>query len=297
MDLNNGSELRIFKSREEWLEARAVRIGSSEAAAACGEDPWTTELTLHLRKRGLAPAVEDNERMRWGRLLEPVVAEEFAEETGRAIIDPGRNHLYLCAAYPWAHASIDRAQRMDGAKGLGILEIKTGGSQTADKWDDGPPHHYMMQIQHQFAVTGLTWGSFAVLLGGNDFRWCDVDADTALIEKMMSAERRFYEAWQSGDPPSASGGDAETSALAAAFKQAEKTVELTADVMEADAVAVDAAEREEAAKQERTKAQNEIRLALGTAEEGILPNGVRYTWKATTKGVRVLRRHEKRSQR
>ena len=34
-------------SREQWLELRRNSIGGSDAAAACGQSPWVSQLALY----------------------------------------------------------------------------------------------------------------------------------------------------------------------------------------------------------------------------------------------------------
>ncbi len=56
-------------SREEWLEMRTKGIGGSDAAAACGLNPWKSKASLYLEKTGQVVKDFDNEVMRQGRLI------------------------------------------------------------------------------------------------------------------------------------------------------------------------------------------------------------------------------------
>jgi YqaJ-like viral recombinase domain len=40
-------------TRDDWLDIRRQSIGASEAAAACGESPYLSELELYARKLGI----------------------------------------------------------------------------------------------------------------------------------------------------------------------------------------------------------------------------------------------------
>lgn len=77
-------------NRDGWLKARKRGIGGSDAAAALGMSPWKTQLELYLEKRGelMAPDI-DSEAMLWGRVLEPVIRQQYAERTGKI----GRAHV------------------------------------------------------------------------------------------------------------------------------------------------------------------------------------------------------------
>src|SRR6185437_1023395 len=82
-------------NHEEWLAARQSGIGSSEAATACGINPYDTPLSLYLRKIGQGEPIEETAAMRWGSRLEPVIADAYSEETG---------YGYQCAQLFLRHA-------------------------------------------------------------------------------------------------------------------------------------------------------------------------------------------------
>ena len=87
--------LRLVKtndlSRDEWLEVRKTGIGSSDAAAAVGLNPYQSALELWLVKTGRAeglPTVDpkdDSQPMYWGTLLEPIVAAHYTKKTGNRV--------------------------------------------------------------------------------------------------------------------------------------------------------------------------------------------------------------------
>jgi len=76
------SALRLISTkelpREEWLEVRKQGIGSSDAAAAVGLNPYKSQLELWLEKTGrdtgLPKTDPDDEEsaMYWGNVLEPM---------------------------------------------------------------------------------------------------------------------------------------------------------------------------------------------------------------------------------
>jgi putative phage-type endonuclease len=78
-------------SREDWLKHRNKGIGGSDVSAICGLNPWRSPLSVYLEKTGQIEAAEENEAMRWGTLLEPVVAkicppEKTAEYALKAVV-------------------------------------------------------------------------------------------------------------------------------------------------------------------------------------------------------------------
>lgn len=72
------SALRLVDTRtmdrEQWLEVRKGGIGSSDAAAAVGMNPYKSPLELWLEKTGRATGneagIDTDSPMYWGTLLE-----------------------------------------------------------------------------------------------------------------------------------------------------------------------------------------------------------------------------------
>ena len=60
--------------REQWLELRRNSIGGSDAAAACGQSPWTSPLALWCDKMGMIP---DRERGSVLNLKDLIIARAF----------------------------------------------------------------------------------------------------------------------------------------------------------------------------------------------------------------------------
>ena len=69
----------------EWLEWRRKGIGGSDSSAVMGCSPFCTTRDLYYDKRGIAPAIQDEPNwvtLKVVHLLEPLVAEIFARQTG-----------------------------------------------------------------------------------------------------------------------------------------------------------------------------------------------------------------------
>src|SRR3954462_1292665 len=78
-------------SRDEWLNVRKQGIGSSDAAAAVGLNPYQSQLELWLIKTGRdekLPKIDPNDDsspMYWGTSLESLVAAAYTKRTGRKV--------------------------------------------------------------------------------------------------------------------------------------------------------------------------------------------------------------------
>jgi len=72
-----------IENETHWHAIRAKHVGGSEVAAIFGHCSYLTHLELHLIKRGeVDGAIEENERMFWGTVIEDAVAQGVAEYKG-----------------------------------------------------------------------------------------------------------------------------------------------------------------------------------------------------------------------
>ena len=75
--------------RAAWLGVRRAGIGSSDAAAAVGLNPYKSPLELWMEKTGrvahddVSPGFDDPRY--WGTLLEPYVAVAYQQKTDRRV--------------------------------------------------------------------------------------------------------------------------------------------------------------------------------------------------------------------
>ena len=189
-----------MNAREDWLKARTTGIGGSDVAAILGLSKWKTPLQVYQEKRGEIAPQADNDAMRWGRYLEPVVRQAYADETGNEVrvIDQIVRH----PIYEHMIANLDGFV-IPEAGPRRVFEAKT--ARTADGWgepgSDQIPQPYLLQVQHYMAVTGFIVADVAVLIGGSDFRLYEVPEDRELQEMLVGAEHDFWQRVQRGDPP------------------------------------------------------------------------------------------------
>lgn len=181
--------------RKAWLAERRTGIGGSDSAAACGMSKWKTPLELFLDKRGEFETPE-NEAMRWGSLLEPVVRQEYADRTGRSVEVPRG-----IVRHPKTGFMILTADGI--ADGRRLYEGKT--ARASEGWgEEGSgdiPVEYVFQVQHGMYVTGLPIADVAVLIGGSDFRIYTLDADTEFQSMLVDAEAAFWRCVETASPP------------------------------------------------------------------------------------------------
>lgn len=211
--------LRLVKtntlSRDEWLEVRKHGIGSSDAAAAVGLNPYKSQLQLWMEKTGRdadlpQPDPDDTTSpVYWGTLLEPIVAASYTKQTGRRVRKV--NAVLQHPERPWMLANIDR--EVIGAGDVQILECKTAGEFGARLWKDGVPEYVRLQVQHQLAVTGKHAADVAVLICGQQLQVHRIQRDDDLIAKLMMLQERFWHYVTSDTPPPVDGSDSAATAL------------------------------------------------------------------------------------
>ncbi|MGR6076560.1 YqaJ viral recombinase family nuclease [Achromobacter sp. CSND-B12] len=211
--------LRLVKtntlSRDEWLEVRKHGIGSSDAAAAVGLNPYKSQLQLWMEKTGRdadlpKPDPHDTTApVYWGTLLEPIVAASYTQQTGRRVRKV--NAVLQHPERPWMLANIDR--EVIGASDVQILECKTAGEFGARLWRDGVPEYVQLQVQHQLAVAGKQAADVAVLLCGQQLQVHRIHRDDALIAKLMPLQERFWRYVTADTPPPVDGSDSAATAL------------------------------------------------------------------------------------
>jgi putative phage-type endonuclease len=175
--------------RERWLEERRTGIGGSDVAAILGISPWKTPLQVYEEKLGLALPTEENEAMKWGTLLEPVVMAEFSRRTGKTVV-PGGTQIIRHRDMPWMFCTPDG---LISGYDEG-LECKT--ARSAHGWgepegDEVPPA-YLCQVTQCMIVTGRPAWWVAVLIGGSDFRIRRVELDAVLANEIIQSCADFW---------------------------------------------------------------------------------------------------------
>lgn len=265
-------------SRADWLKLRKRGIGGSDAAAVCGMNRWRGPLDVYLDKTNTAIEDKDNAAMYWGRVMEPVLREEFGKRSGLKV--EAVPYMFACKEYPYMLADIDGiAHEADGS--VSLLEIKTANGFAAAEWDNGLPPEYYVQIQHYLAVCELQKAYVIVLIGGNDFRVEEIDRDEETIQTLIAMEQHFWQTYvMTKTPPEADATSG--NALNTLYPASNGTsVILPAD---ADALIQEISDckiLEEDLKKKRAEKENQLKAMLKKAECAKTPAGYSIRWKSS----------------
>ena len=267
-------------SYQDWLAVRRSGIGGSDVAAAIGLSPWKSPIELWEEKvLGKTQPKNDNDSMLWGRLLEPLIREEFSRRSGLAV-QPLRSMLQH-PVNKFMLANLDGLV-LDPVRGPGVLEIKTASAFKMSEWDDNRcPDAYQLQVQHYLEVTGLSYAVIVVLIGGNKLQWITVDRDDELIASLVQLERRFWQHVLTQSPPPVDGSTACAELLSRTYPSSSNAAPLILPV-DADSWIQDYLQAkldEETAAERKRLAENKLKEVIGNHEKAISPGGYQATWK------------------
>jgi predicted phage-related endonuclease len=180
---------------------RTQGIGGSDAKHLFNLEPYGCERKLWYQKRGTEPdfvphkAIFDR-----GHILEDIVAKMYTEQTGFKVRRVNRTLVHHNYDYLIGH--IDR-QIMNKEGETGVLECKTMGYYAFKKLKtEGLSDDYILQMQHYLAVTGYTWGAFAILWAdGWEFLTFEVQRDDELIQQIIDKASIFWRKVENGQAP------------------------------------------------------------------------------------------------
>lgn len=260
----------------QWHAMRARHLGASEIAALLdAEAPYAlSRFALHHVKAGtVEPPPVDNERVRMGLALEPVIGR-LAAERHDWTITPGR--YATDDACPGLGASLDfecappaaMPSELEGCTGPGVLETKNVAEDVFRKaWVGGePPVHQLLQLQSQLACSGYQWGCLAALIGGNVVRTVFYRPRPRIIATIRARTAKFWLDVHEGRAPLADGSDNASTVIRALFPElAWEPLDLTSSNTLpgtcADFLAADADYKE--AKKRRDELRNQVMAEVG----------------------------------
>ena len=188
-------------------ENRHLYIGGSDIAKVMGLSRWGTPLSLWAEKTGKIPPkdLSNVEAVELGNDLEDFVANKFSQKTGKAVRRSPK--VYQHPQYPYMVAHIDRL--ITGSDEL--LECKTCSFFKKDEWEgEEIPQEYILQVMWYLGITGRRIGHIAVLIGGQSFKYKQIEFDSELFDKMVDAAKDFWQHVQDDIPVDIVATDDET---------------------------------------------------------------------------------------
>lgn len=209
-----------YANEAEWLALRAQDLTSTDIAALFGLSPYKTAFELwHEKKAGERGDFAENDRMKWGKRLEPAVAAGIAADMGWAI-RPMKEYIRLDGlrlgssfdfrvqrgSIPSELPSGNPRSPADSAEDA-HLEIKCVDFLVfRDGWvvDEGfieAPAHIEIQVQHQMLVSGLRRAYIGVMVSGNRIEVIEREADDAVQAGILAKAAEFWRSIDENNPP------------------------------------------------------------------------------------------------
>lgn len=219
--------------RQTWLALRHEYLGGSDAAAACGQNPYESPYSLWAKKTDKMPEFEGNLVTEVGSYLEDFVAKYFTKVSGLKV--QKSNYTWFNDDYPWACANVDRFI-VGGNAGL---EIKTTNSfENAAKFRNSEmPGMWFFQCAHYMMVTERDTWYLAALSGNRNFyifcitldgamekpEWCDslVQITERDLEDLADMEKEFWSYVENKTEPPVDGSDATGEAIGEIYSESD----------------------------------------------------------------------------
>lgn len=274
-DCEVASTTQQSEDEEKWVQERLLGIGGSDIGSICGVNKYSSPRLIYLSKMGLhEPNFSDEakERMAWGHKLEPIVADEFTKRTGQKVVIASAT--FRSKVHPWARANVDRFIVDDNNNPIGILECKTANWRLNEDWANGDiPVSYIYQLQWYLAVTGLKYGAFAALVGGNNYHYYEVFANEELIntEMIPKADNFWNNHVLKGIEPPITGIDADVDYVKETYEDVVKNSEVQLKdekYNELAEVVFETKQQMKELKKVLDEAENQLKESMGTNEIG-----------------------------
>ena len=250
-------------SNEEWLKWRKKGLGGSDVAAILGISKWSSAIDIWLQKTNQKfDETIENEAMTWGKILEPVIREQFKQKTGKKVVEV--HSILQNEEYRFMLADLDGLTE-DSEGNPAILEIKCVSEYKRSEWDnDQIPYYYMTQVMHYLAVTGLDTAYVCALIGANSMIIREVKADQEMIAMLVACEKNFWDKVVNCVRPEADDSDACKELLDSLYRGGvSEQIVLPEEAIEFVDLYLEASADEDSAKAKKQLASNRLKEIMG----------------------------------
>lgn len=272
---------------EQQTENRRKGIGASESATVMGLNKYMSPYELWLIKTGQKEPEDISEVpcVYWGCMHEDNIAKHYAKVM-ECEVHPVPETLFH-ETHPYLLCHLDRKVK-DQSK---VLECKFA-MFAKDEWgpsgSDIVPLNYIVQVQHQLAVTGYEEADIAVLIGGWDFRIYNFKRDKELINRIINEVTEFWACVEKDiPPPLRDRRDVELAYPLA--NQALKDIEEVPDMLTTLERIKELKATAKKLECERSRLESDLTLFIKDAEGLKMQDQLLCTWKPNSRGSRVLR--------
>lgn len=275
-----------FPDDASWIAARQSCIGASEVGALLGANRFKSALGVYTSK---VEGVKEDEtsKMRAGLAFEEAIARFWAgEREGTNLEEMPKRRMWSVPKTPFACTPDFIAEDIAGryvieckrvTPALASVPTKNGG------WKDGPPLHYVVQVQYQLMVLSMcgedvTSGFLVADFGGDDVREYAIEPDNELWTLMEKAVTEFWGSHVVPKVPPAPDQFTDSELMSRAWNKAStgKSVEIPA------ALAIDWRDKKQAlkiAEDAVDQAKVKLQALIQDAEFATVNGATVITWK------------------
>lgn len=219
----------IKEHTPEWHAIRQQNVGGSESASLFGvqADYGMSRYTLHMVKSGkIPPPIVDQSpgsRVWFGIHKEPSIARNAALLFGWDIVKgtyvTDDTTSGMAASIDFEITEPGEAEKELGFTGPGVLQIKNVNFLVhARSWvNDEPPYHILIQLQHEIACLGYSWGVIAAEIGGDELRAYRYAIRPRTVDAIREKIADFWQSVRDNKPPLTDDTKSTAEALAALF--------------------------------------------------------------------------------
>ena len=282
--------IRRSEDLEKWLEFRRKHVTASDAAAIMGVSPFATPLAIWMEKTGRKQSKdqEDRAHLDWGNRLERVACEWVSDECG-VQVGPS-DEIFVSERHDWLSCTPDGFFG-PGHEGPieGYLEVKCPSAWSKDQWQHGMPEHYMIQCQLGMEITGLKHGIMAAVIQPRLY-WGRIEHDERIVARILDACYVFWtEHVQKDIPPEVTGASKEAGFIKELHpKDSGKVVALNEEDLAATRRLAYIDQITAPLLTEQKELKNIIKMNIGSASYGVLPDGGVWSWTCDSRGARRL---------
>lgn len=197
-------------SNRDWLQFRTRGLGASEIGAVLGFSEYCSPMQKFDEKTTLTPkprfenlamflgkqAEEKNAEMweYWDGSVEGMISNYYSGTKVRRCRKI--NGYVQNPKYPWLFVSFDRIINKHIFKGKkfgeGALELKNLSSYEVQKWEEGIPTTYLLQVQDQMLVGEFEYGELAVKQDDRSYIVYPFEKNKAICEQIIDQTHDFW---------------------------------------------------------------------------------------------------------
>ena len=267
--------------QDEWLAQRRTCITGTDISAIVGLNPYATAMSVYMDKLGLSEPIKDNEPMRWGRLLEPVIAQRYSEDNG---VEIRQGEFIKKEGIFGGTPDYLTDQKLIEIKTVGIYGAKNFG----ESGSDIVPDHYLCQVQWYLNLVGMERADLVALIAGQDYRVFHIERNEKLITILCDATYHFWHSHiVTQEAPAIDASESSEKYLKAMYPKSR------GNIVTAPAICSDIAEKLAEVKQqieeledEKNLLENNLKDSIGE-NDGIEDFRFKATWKSAKDSVKT----------